>query len=108
VENLVQAIRTVAAGQRYVDPAIAARAGDGARANDGAAGSKKAAPPLTEREREVLKMVARGFTNKEIAGRLGVGVKSVETYKARGIDKLGLRTRAELVRHGSAHGWLEL
>jgi DNA-binding NarL/FixJ family response regulator len=108
VENLVQAIRTVAAGERYVDPALAARAGDGTRVNDRAAGSKRTAPPLTEREREVLKMAARGFTNKEIAGRLGVGVKSVETYKARGLEKLGLRTRAELVRYGSGQGWLEL
>jgi DNA-binding NarL/FixJ family response regulator len=108
VENLVQAIRTVAAGQRYVDPALAARAGDGTRVNGQSAGSEKTAPPLTEREREVLKMAARGFTNKEIAGRLGVGVKSVETYKARGLEKLGLRTRAELVRYGSAQGWLEL
>jgi DNA-binding NarL/FixJ family response regulator len=108
VENLVQAIRIVAAGQRYVDPAIAARAGDGAPVSETAAGSNKTAPPLTEREREVLKLAARGFTNKEIAGRLGVGVKSVETYKARGLEKLGLRTRAELVRYGSAQGWLEL
>jgi DNA-binding NarL/FixJ family response regulator len=108
VENLVQAIRTVAAGQRYVDPAIAVRTGNGTRVSDNSAASKKTAPPLTEREREVLKMAARGFTNKEIAGRLGVGVKSVETYKARGLDKLGLRTRAELVRYGSTEGWLEL
>src|ERR1700761_2445529 len=64
VENLVQAIRTVAAGARYVDPAIAARAGDGTPVNDRVTGNKKTAPPLTEREREVLKMAARGFTNK--------------------------------------------
>ena len=47
-------------------------------------------------------MTALGFTNKEIASRLDVGVKSVETYKARGVEKLGLKTRAELVRYASA------
>jgi DNA-binding NarL/FixJ family response regulator len=108
VENLVQAIRTVAAGECYVDPAIAARRTDGPRVKNGSAAGKSAALPLTEREREVLKMAARGFTNKEIAGRLDVGVKSVETYKARGLEKLGLRTRAELVRYGSTQGWLDL
>jgi DNA-binding NarL/FixJ family response regulator len=53
-------------------------------------------------------MAALGFTNKEIASRIDVGVKSVETYKARGLEKLGLRTRAELVRYASAQGWLEI
>jgi DNA-binding NarL/FixJ family response regulator len=47
-----------------------------------------------------------GYTNKEIARRLDVGVKSVETYKSRGLEKLGLNTRAELVRYASVEGWL--
>ena len=55
----------------------------------------------------VLKMAALGFTNKEIASRLDVGVKSIETYKARGLEKLGLKTRAELVRYASGQGWLD-
>ncbi len=63
-------------------------------------------PTLTERETEVLKLAALGFTSKEIARKLDVGVKSVETYKARGSEKLGLRTRAELIRYASAQGWL--
>jgi DNA-binding CsgD family transcriptional regulator len=61
---------------------------------------------LTDREGDVLKLVALGHTNKEIARRLDVGVKSVETYKSRGVEKLGLKTRAELVRYASAQGWL--
>jgi DNA-binding NarL/FixJ family response regulator len=108
VENLVQAIRAVMVGGIYVDPAIAGRALDGKRANIKPSAGKGAAPALTEREAAVLKMAALGFTNKEIASRLDVGVKSVETYKARGLDKLGLKTRAELVRFGSAQGWLEM
>lgn len=108
VENLVHAIRAVMVGGVYIDPAIAGRAFDGKRANIKPSAAKAAAPTLTERESAVLKMAALGFTNKEIASRLDVGVKSVETYKARGLDKLGLKTRAELVRYGSAQGWLDM
>ena len=104
VENLVQAIRAVMVGGLYLDPAIVGRISDGKRAKTPA--SKGARPALTDREAGVLKMAAAGFTNKEIASRLDVGVKSVETYKARGFEKLGLKTRAELVRYGSAQGWL--
>jgi RNA polymerase sigma factor (sigma-70 family) len=61
---------------------------------------------LSPREREVLRLTAHGFSNKEIASRLEVSVKTVETYKARASEKLGLRTRAEIVRFGAAQGWL--
>jgi DNA-binding NarL/FixJ family response regulator len=107
VENLVHAIRAVVVGGTYVDPAIVGRVFDGKHAAKPSA-SKGAAPALTEREGAVLKMAALGFTNKAIASRLDVGVKSVETYKARGLEKLGLRTRAELVRYASGQGWLEI
>jgi DNA-binding NarL/FixJ family response regulator len=108
VENLVQAIRTVIKGEIYLDPAIASRPPNGKRANGKTSALCGGAPALTEREAAVLKMAAQGFTNKEIASRLDVGIKSVETYKARGFEKLGLKTRAELVRYASAQGWLEL
>jgi DNA-binding NarL/FixJ family response regulator len=104
VENLVQAIRAVMVGGVYVDPSIAGRALDGKRAKTSA--NKGATPALTDREAAVLKMAAAGLTNKEIASKLDVGVKSVETYKARGFEKLGFKTRAELVRYASAQGWL--
>jgi DNA-binding NarL/FixJ family response regulator len=107
VENLVQAVRAVMVGGVYIDPAIAGRMFDGKRARAKPPASKGAAPALTEREADVLKFAALGFTNKEIASRLDVGVKSIETYKARGFDKLGLKTRAELVRYASTRGWLE-
>ena len=61
---------------------------------------------LTERETEVLRLVALGFTNKEIAAELGVTSKSVETYKARGSDKLGLSSRAKIVQYAILRGWL--
>jgi DNA-binding NarL/FixJ family response regulator len=107
VENLVQAIRAVTVGGLYIDPAIVGRVFDEGRANKRTAARKGVTPALTDREADVLKMAASGFTNKEIASRLDVGVKSVETYKARGLEKLGLRTRAELVRYASGQGWLD-
>ena len=107
VENLVQAIRAVMTGGIYLDPAIAGRVFNDKRASAKLSVSKGAAPALTDRESAVLKMAALGFTNKEIAARLDVGVKSVETYKARGLEKLGLKTRAELVRYASGQGWLD-
>lgn len=102
-EDLVRAIRAVVAGGVYLDPAVAGKAlpGGGPR---GAASPD--AEPLSQREEDVLRLVAQGFTNKEIATRLGVSVKTVETYKARAAEKLGLRTRAEIVRYGVQHGWL--
>ena len=105
-ENLVQAIRAVVVGGLYVDPAIVDRVFEKnvARGGRSAAGSNM--PQLTDREGEVLRLTALGFTNKEAARRIDLGVKSVETYRARGLEKLGLKTRADLVRYASAQGWL--
>jgi PAS domain S-box-containing protein len=62
---------------------------------------------LSEREEEVVRLIAWGYSNKEIAARLSLSVKTVETYKARSLEKLGLSTRAELVRHALLRGWLK-
>jgi len=51
-------------------------------------------------------LTAQGFSNKEIASRIEVSVKTVETYKSRAAEKLGLRTRAQIVRYGTTRGWL--
>lgn len=105
-ENLIQAARAVLTGGIYVDPAIVDRVLVNNAPRQGRNGDKPMMPALTERESEVLKLTALGFTNKETARRLDIGVKSVETYKARGLEKLGLSTRAELVRYAAAEGWL--
>jgi len=107
VENLVAAIRAVMVGGLYIDPAIVGRMFDSKRVNKKLAAKKGVSPALTDREGDVLKMAALGFTNKEIASRLDVGVKSIETYKARGLEKLGLKSRAELIRYASGQGWLD-
>src|SRR4029079_8368359 len=94
-ECLISAIRTVHGGGLYIDRAIAAR--DANRSISIATTFGCGANiELTDREGDVLKFVAYGFTNKEISIRLGVSVKSVETYKSRAAEKLGLKTRAEI------------
>jgi DNA-binding NarL/FixJ family response regulator len=107
-ENLIHAVRAVMVGGLYVDPAIADRVFDGPPSRAGRSAGRGAATELTDRESEVLKFAALGFTNKEIARRLDIGIKSVETYKARGAEKLDLKTRADIVRYAAAQGWLAL
>lgn len=94
--ELVGAIRTVAAGGTYVQPQLAA-----ALLTDRAA---RAEGPLTEREREVLGLIAVGHTNGEIAEQLYISVRTVESHRARIQEKLGLSSRAELMRYAHEHG----
>ena len=103
-EDLVRAVRAVAAGGIFLDPEIA----DKALAETVQSGSSSSGKEhLSQRENEVLRLTAQGFSNKEIAARLDVSIKTVETYKARASEKLNLRTRVDIVRYGVAHGWLE-
>lgn len=103
--ELLSAIRVVHAGKPFVSQAMAL-----ALAHDVIAGAT-AAPPsakplLSERERKVLGLLAQGFTNQECAAHLGVSVKTVETYRARLYKKLGVKTRAQLVRFAVGSGLL--
>jgi DNA-binding NarL/FixJ family response regulator len=105
-ESLVHAIRAVLACGLYVDPAIANSLFDVNPKRVSQHRSNAITLELTDRETKVLKCVALGFTNKEIANQLNVGVKSIETYKARGLQKLGFKSRVQLVRYASTQGWL--
>ncbi|OGK82119.1 MAG: hypothetical protein A2X52_06300 [Candidatus Rokubacteria bacterium GWC2_70_16] len=100
--ELLAAIRAVARGRTFVAHALAAGP------SGAAAAGERAAERLSERERQVLELVARGHTNREVAQRLALSIKTVETYRARLSDKLGLRTRAELVRFAADTGLLVL
>jgi DNA-binding NarL/FixJ family response regulator len=106
-ENLISAIHAVRTGGFYLDPALGEPTSGSQLPRAGAALSKGAPhQTVTDREGEVMRLVALGFSNKEIASQLSISVKSVETYKARASEKLGLKTRAEIVRYASARGWL--
>jgi DNA-binding NarL/FixJ family response regulator len=105
-EELVHAIRVVAAGGVYLDPTMAGKVVGGfvqRNAQDNSATSMA----LSDRETEVAQLTAAGHSNKEIATRLELSVKTVETYRARGMEKLGLQTRADLVRYAVQQGWLK-
>lgn len=104
--DLVRAVRTVAAGGTYIDPAVAGAVVEG-YLDPRTTAEDATHERLSDREREVLVRVSTGFSNKEIAAELGVSVKTVETYKARAAEKLGLKTRVEIVRYAARQGWLQ-
>lgn len=104
-EELIRAIRKVAAGGVYYDANLTGKALL-KQWHSGAPATGEATAQLTQREEDVLTRIAQGYTNKEIAAQLDVGVKTVETYRARIAEKLGLHSRAELVQFALRQGWL--
>jgi two-component system, NarL family, response regulator NreC len=102
-DELLTAVREVAAGRRHVDPQLGARLA----AADVAAQAEEEEDPLSDREREVLRLLALGYTNQEISQLLFISVRTAETHRARIMQKLGLRTRAELVKNAIARGLLQ-
>jgi len=100
--ELVTAVREVARGGSYVHPALGARM----VAADAAAADAAEHDPLSDREREVLRLLALGHTNQEIAQMLFISVRTAETHRAHIMQKLRLETRAELVRYALAQGLL--
>jgi two-component system, NarL family, response regulator NreC len=102
-EEVVSAVREIADGGRYVHPALGARL----VAAEAEARAAAEADPLSDREREVLRLLALGHTNQEIAQMLYISVRTAETHRAHIMQKLGLSTRAELVRHALAQGLLD-
>lgn len=104
-EELIRAIRTVADGGTYIDPLLAGKLVSNAPGRRSVEDALQRTQ-LSEREEEVLRLIAEGHSNKLIANRLGLSTKTVETYKTRSLEKLGLHTRADIVRHALQQGWL--
>jgi DNA-binding NarL/FixJ family response regulator len=98
-QHLIDAIHRVVAGGTYIDAAVAV-------AFDREV-AVRANLSLSERERDVLIALARGRTYKDIADQLGVGVRTIETYRRRVVHKLGLRTRADFLRYALELGWVD-
>lgn len=101
--ELLRAIREIASGNNYLDPALTAKV---MNAYIGRAIKKSASANVSERELEVLKAVAWGYSNKEIASRLKLSVKTIEAHKANSMKKLDLRSRIDIVRYAVLQGWL--
>lgn len=106
--ELIDAIRAVVRGEVYIHSTLTRVLLDGILPNH--ASSAAAADPwesLSEREFSVMRLIALGYTNADIADQLSISVKTVETYRARGMEKLGLNSRAELVRAALKRGLLD-
>ncbi len=102
-DEVVDAVRAVAAGQHYLHPALGARMLEA----ESEERRRAAEDPLSDREREILRLLALGHTNQEIAKMLYVSVRTAETHRAHIMRKLGLTTRAELVRYAIGEGMLD-
>ena len=104
--ELLQAIRAAAAGRQYIDSALTARV---TAAFLGKQAGQKAQPSagISDRETEVLRLIATGYSNKEIASRLSLSVKTVEAHKANAMRKLDLAGRIDIVKYAILQGWLQ-
>ncbi len=103
--ELLQAIRATAAGGQYLDSTLTSRVTAGFLGREGRK-VNRASVTLTEREAEVLRQIASGYSNKEIAARLALSVKTIEAHKANAMRKLGLNGRIDIVKYAVLQGWL--
>jgi len=101
--ELLRALREIAAGNSYLDPALTGKV---MTVFAGGTIRKSTTASVSEREQEVLKAIALGYSNKEIAARLKLSVKTVEAHKANSMKKLDLRSRIDIVRYAVLQGWL--
>ena len=104
-DELADAILTVAKGGRYIDRASQELIISSPAENIVYRGEAQGRP-LSEREVQVMQLVANGHTNKEIANKLGISVKTVESHKANAMGKLDLKSRAEIVDYAKFRGWM--
>jgi DNA-binding NarL/FixJ family response regulator len=105
-DELVRAIRTVAAGGSYVDPTLAGSLVS-SFFNQETAEGRAPSGELSERESQVLRLIAWGYSNKEIGWKLDISAKTVDTYKLRLMEKLNLRSRTDIVRYAVRRGLLQ-
>jgi DNA-binding NarL/FixJ family response regulator len=104
-DELIRAIRSVATGNVYVDQRLVGNLID-SLIHPGS-NTRTPVDKLSEREMSVLRLIASGYTNKEIANQLEVSVKTIETYKARSMEKLGMQSRVDIVRLANEQGWFQ-
>jgi two-component system response regulator NreC len=105
-EELLRAIHIVMAGQTYLDPAITEKLVSNILGRR-AAGGAPAIKDLSPREEEVLRLLAWGYLSKEVAVHLTISIKTVEVHKSNGMEKLGMKSRIDLVRYALLQGWLQ-
>lgn len=106
-EEIIRAIRAIAAGNNYLDPAITGKVfNDYANKQSNLRGDTTGTP-LTDRESEVLRHIALGYSNNEIAVKMNVSVKTIESHKSNALKKLAMRSRKDIIRYAILQGWLQ-
>jgi two-component system response regulator NreC len=103
--ELIQAIRAAASGGQYLDSSLTSRVTAGFLAREGKPFGK-AGVTVSQRESDVLRLIASGYSNKEIAAQLNLSVKTIEAHKANAMRKLGLTGRIDIVKYAVLQGWL--
>jgi two-component system response regulator NreC len=103
--ELIRAIRSIAEGNSYLDPSLTNKLFGGYASRSALRGERKS--ELTDREAEALRLIAWGYSNKEIAARMNVSVKTIEAHKANAMRKLDMRSRIDIVRYAILQGWLQ-
>ena len=103
--ELIHAIRAVARGGKYLDPDVVGKVMGSITGRNPT--PFEGPPDITEREAEVLRLVSWGYSNKDIANRLDLSVKTVEVHKMNAMKKLGMNSRIDIVKYAVARGWME-
>lgn len=103
--DLISAIRAVISGRAYLDPTLTEKVMGGYAGSGGLVG--QGSNEITGRETEILRLIAWGYSNKEIASRLDISVKTVEAHKGNTMKKLGMTSRIDIVRYAILQGWLQ-
>lgn len=105
--ELIDAIRAVFDGRTFLDQNLVSEIVENLVQPQAAVPNSCGLPSLSDREEEVIRLIAIGFINKEVASKLGISIKTVETHKARAMAKLKLQSRTELIRYAASRSWLD-
>ena len=105
--ELLRAIRAVASGSNYLDPAITSKVFEGYVEKQSKLRGESIGEPLTGREREVFHHIALGYSNQEIAEKMEISVKTVEAHKANCLKKLNMKSRKDIIRYAILQGWMQ-
>lgn len=105
--ELLHAIRSIAAGGKYLDPAVAGKVMGTFKVKPSTTFDLSRMESLSEREAEVLRLISLGYSNKDIAAQLDLSIKTIEAHKSNGMKKLGMHSRIDIVRYAVLQGWLE-
>ncbi len=106
-DELIRAIRVIANGGNYLDPAITNKVFAGYVERQNKLRGEEAGQSLTEREREVFRRIALGYSNQEIAEETNISVKTVEAHKANSLKKLNMQSRRDIIRYAILQGWMQ-